>query len=90
MAPKDKESVSLTAESRKDSAEKSKDAPEGADPADTLSEEDRELKERLETCVTTLINADNEASVTVEIRLKALDVIIDELIRELFDFQVCF
>ena len=45
----------------------------------TLSEEDQELKDRLETCVTTVTNAANEAAVTVPLRLKALDVIVSEL-----------
>ena len=45
----------------------------------TLSEEDQELKDRLETCVTTVTNAANEAAVTVPLRLKALDVIVTEL-----------
>lgn len=76
MAPKDKkEAVELTAgeESKTKKEEKKEEA------ANTLSDEDRELKERLETCVDTLINAANEASVTVGIRSKALDVIINEL-----------
>jgi 26S proteasome regulatory subunit N1 len=46
---------------------------------DTLSDEDKELKERLDTCVFTLVNAENEADVTVPLRLKALDVIVNEL-----------
>lgn len=45
----------------------------------TLSEEDQELKDRLDTCVTTVTNAANEAAVTVPLRLKALDVIVTEL-----------
>jgi 26S proteasome regulatory subunit N1 len=44
-----------------------------------MSEEDRELKERLETCVSTLINENNEDTVTTPIRLTALDVIVTEL-----------
>ena len=49
------------------------------DDENVMSEEDRELKERLETCVSTLINEANEASVTPPIRLKAIDVIVTEL-----------
>jgi 26S proteasome regulatory subunit N1 len=49
------------------------------DDANAMSEEDRQLKERLETCVSTLINESNEAAVTPAIRLKAIDVIVAEL-----------
>lgn len=49
------------------------------DDDNVLSEEDRELKERLETCVSTLINEANETSVTPPIRLKAMEVIVTEL-----------
>lgn len=77
MAPKDtKEAVELTAESdkKKDTKKKSDDiTPE------TMSQEDQELKERLETCVSTVINEANEAAVTIPIRQNALDVIITEL-----------
>lgn len=86
MAPKDEKPVELMAETEskktdKDKKKKSKDDADPAivDPENTMSEEDRELKERLETCVSTLINEANEASVTVPIRLKALDVIVTEL-----------
>jgi len=87
MAPKDKDAVELTAESSSADSKKKKDSkqngkkddPETSGGLDTLSEEDKELKERLETCVTTLINANNEASVTIPIRLKALEVMITEL-----------
>jgi len=44
-----------------------------------MSEEDQELKERLETCVSTLLNADSEKEVTFPLRSKALDVIVTEL-----------
>lgn len=44
-----------------------------------MSEEDQELKERLETCVSTLLNADSEKDVTFPLRSKALDVIVTEL-----------
>mmetsp|Transcript_2253 Transcript_2253/g.5564 ORF Transcript_2253/g.5564 Transcript_2253/m.5564 type:complete len:956 (+) Transcript_2253:103-2970(+) len=49
------------------------------DDENAMSEEDRELKERLETCVSTLVNEANEASVTPQIRLRALDVVVTEL-----------
>ncbi len=49
------------------------------DDENVLSEEDRELKERLETCVSTLINEAHEISVTPPIRLKAMEVIVNEL-----------
>ena len=42
-------------------------------------DEDKELKERLDTCVFTLVNVENEVEVTIPIRLKALDVIVNEL-----------
>ena len=44
-----------------------------------MSEEDKELKERLETCVSTVINENNEDNVTIPIRLTALDVMVTEL-----------
>ena len=44
-----------------------------------MSEEDLELKERLETCVSNLLNVDAEAAVTVPIRRKALDIIVLEV-----------
>mmetsp|Transcript_32047 Transcript_32047/g.65373 ORF Transcript_32047/g.65373 Transcript_32047/m.65373 type:complete len:452 (-) Transcript_32047:407-1762(-) len=89
MAPKDTDKpVELMAETEqnkgdskdKKKSKKSNDAdPAIVDTENAMSEEDRELKERLETCVSTLINEGNEASVTVPIRLKALDVIVTEL-----------
>ena len=45
----------------------------------TMSEEDQELKERLETCVSTVVNEGQEAAVTVPLRIKALDIIVTEL-----------
>ena len=83
MAPKDKHAVEITAGSSKKKDEnetkgKGKKTDE-IDTMETMSEEDKELKERLETCVSTLINRDNEAEVTVPIRLKAIDVIVSEL-----------
>lgn len=88
MAPKDKDAVEIAAESdskKKDDGADGKNGAAGGKKADginaedNLSEEDRELKERLETCVSTVVNAANEAAVTVPIRLKALDVIVTEL-----------
>jgi 26S proteasome regulatory subunit N1 len=80
MAPKDAEKVS--ASSQKDASRKAKGSSksDALEPVlDTMSDEDRELKERLETCVSTLVNAEKEAAVTVPLRLKALDVIVTEL-----------
>lgn len=57
--------------------EKAKKKEENTENA--ISEEDQELKDRLETCVSTLINKDLEDDVTVPIRLKALDVIVTDL-----------
>lgn len=80
MAPKDKDAVDLTAGGSADeNATKKKDAKDGETLEATLSEEDRELKERLETCISTVRNIDNETAVTTELRLKALDVIVNEL-----------
>lgn len=83
MAPKDKDAVTLTAESDKSKNGKETKQSSGKksddDVIDTMSEEDRELKERLDTCVMTLINSEKEVAVTVPIRLKALDVIVNEL-----------
>lgn len=90
MAPKDDDKpVELMAETEskkpngKKSASKkgnkSKKSDEIVDDENAMSDEDRELKERLETCVSTLINESNESSVTTPIRLKALDVIVTEL-----------
>jgi 26S proteasome regulatory subunit N1 len=77
MAPKDtKEAVDVTVESdkKKDTKKKIDD-----ETPDTMSQEDQELKERLETCVSTVLNEDNEAAVTIPIRQKALDIIVTEL-----------
>ena len=81
MAPKDKETaVTVAAESdkKKDEASKSKKKDE-IDERENMSEEDRELKERLETCISTVLNEENEAAVTIPIRNNALDVIVNEL-----------
>jgi 26S proteasome regulatory subunit N1 len=90
MAPKsDEKPVELTAETeskkttdngKKDKKKSKKnDNPDIVEDDNAMSEEDRELKERLETCVSTLINEKSEASVTTQIRLNALDVIVTEL-----------
>lgn len=77
MAPKgdQKEAVDLTATSdaKKDTTKKK------VEDEEQMSEEDQELKERLETCVSTVINAEKEAAVTIALRQKALDVIVNEL-----------
>ena len=78
MAPKDKDAVELTAgsEEKKKDASKNKDG-EGAivNTDDNLSEEDKELKERLETCVTTV----SDKSLQTPLRMQALEVIVTEL-----------
>ena len=93
MAPKSNDKpVELTAETESKKAadngknkandkkkSKKNDNPDIVEDDNAMSEEDRELKERLETCVSTLINEKSEASVTTQIRLKALDVIVTEL-----------
>lgn len=94
MAPKDDDKpVELMAETeskqpddgakdkKKDGGakDKKKTSDEIVDDENAMSDEDRELKERLETCASTLINAADEESVTTPIRLKALDVIVTEL-----------
>ena len=79
MAPKDTTSavpVAAGDDKKKDDGKKSKTEEEAAD---AMSEEDRELKERLETCVSTVLNLENEPNVTTQIRSNALDVIVTEL-----------
>ena len=77
MAPKDKEAVELTAGSEEKKKETSKKDGEGAivNPDDNLSEEDKELKERLETCVGTVSNTSEQTA----LRMTALEVIVTEL-----------
>lgn len=78
MAPKDKDAVDVTSETP--SAEAKKEAEKKKQQAeDSLSEEDKELKERLETCVTTVTNEEKDKDVTSGIRGKALDMIVTEL-----------
>eukprot|EP00566_Odontella_aurita_P002490 CAMPEP_0113572108 /NCGR_PEP_ID=MMETSP0015_2-20120614/25918_1 /TAXON_ID=2838 /ORGANISM="Odontella" /LENGTH=932 /DNA_ID=CAMNT_0000475117 /DNA_START=74 /DNA_END=2872 /DNA_ORIENTATION=+ /assembly_acc=CAM_ASM_000160 len=83
MAPEGSDkAVSMTAgtdKKKKDAAKSKKSGKDAAGEEPTMSEEDQELKERLETCVSTVVNEAEEASVTVPIRLKALDVIVTEL-----------
>mmetsp|Transcript_27980 Transcript_27980/g.50944 ORF Transcript_27980/g.50944 Transcript_27980/m.50944 type:complete len:932 (-) Transcript_27980:261-3056(-) len=84
MAPLDGEenAVDLKAGTEKKPTkqdEKGAKGKKGEVEPDAMSEEDQELKDRLDTCVSTLLNSENEASVTVPIRLKALDVIVSEL-----------
>lgn len=67
-------STSQSEKSKKEEANKKKEELE-----DALSEEDKQLKERLETCVSTITNESNELTVTIGIRQKALDVIVNEL-----------
>ena len=78
MAPiSDENAIEITAETTPDKEKKEKKKEE--DEPDAMSEEDQELKDRLETCVSTVLNSLNEASVTLPIRLNALDVIVNEL-----------
>lgn len=86
MAPKDSnDAVDLTAGSSDkkkiddDKAKKLKKKSTEEELADTMSDEDKELKERLDTCVSTVSNKDQEVAVTPQIRLNALDVIVTEL-----------
>lgn len=74
MAPKGNEVVDNSNATTKD-ATKSKTDP-GKDDGDNLSEEDRELKERLETCVETVQDV---TTASIPIRSKALDMIVTEL-----------
>ncbi len=85
MPPKDEEKavkIAVTTEKDKPKDESTKNntkTPDDDTPTMAMSEEDQELKERLETCVSTLLNEAEEEAVTVPIRLKALDVIVTEL-----------
>jgi len=81
MPPKDKDAVDVTMSSNETKKTKAETAKKDGEPIaeDTLSEEDRELKERLETCVGTVVNAENESAVTIPLRLKALEIIVTEL-----------
>jgi 26S proteasome regulatory subunit N1 len=80
MAPKDSNTVTVAAESDKKKDEDGKNNKKNEEAKeDNMSEEDKELKERLETCVSTLLNENEEANVTMTLRLTALDVIVTEL-----------
>lgn len=81
MPPKDEDdkAVAVAAESTDPKKDKKQQQQQQADKEESMSEEDKELKERLETCVSTVINLEEEADVTIPIRLKALDVIVNEL-----------
>ena len=95
MAPKDDdkplelmaETETKTTNNGKNGKDSSKSKSKGGknnigdiiDDTNAMSDEDRALKERLETCVSTLINEADEIAVTPAIRLKAIDVIVAEL-----------
>jgi 26S proteasome regulatory subunit N1 len=82
MPDKDPKPVTITAESGKgkdDGKAKKLKKSEEEMKEDNMSEEDKELKERLEICVSTVVNEKNEDNVTIPIRLTALDVIVNEL-----------
>lgn len=79
MAPKDTKAVTVTAKSEKKKETDPKKLKKDENDDSNLSEEDKELKERLETCVSTVLNEKNEANVTIPIRLTALDMIVNEL-----------
>jgi 26S proteasome regulatory subunit N1 len=83
-APKESKAVEITAgsdtnQTSGDAKSKQLKKSEEELKENTMSEEDKELKERLETCVSTVINELNEENVTIPIRLKALDVIVNDL-----------
>ena len=82
MPPKDSNAVAVTASSddkKKEGDKKKTKGKSDDDTPDAMSDEDRELKERLETCVSTVLNDKQEASVTMAIRSNALDIIVNEL-----------
>jgi 26S proteasome regulatory subunit N1 len=79
MAPKDKKTSPVSTSTFQSEKSKKEEAKKKEELEDALSEEDKQLKERLDTCVATITNQSNEASVTVGIRQKALDVIVTEL-----------
>jgi 26S proteasome regulatory subunit N1 len=79
MAPKDKDAVALTGTTSQSEKSKKEEAKKKEELEDALSDEDKQLKERLDTCVSTITNQSNEACVTVGIRQKALDMIVTEL-----------
>ena len=84
MAPKDEEKavkIAVTTDNDKPKKDDNKGNTKKTveDEGPTMSEEDQELKDRLETCVSTLVNVEKEEGVTIPIRLKALDVIVTEV-----------
>jgi 26S proteasome regulatory subunit N1 len=79
MAPKDAVEVPATSDKKEEKQKKNSNKDDLKPEGESLSEEDQQLKERLETCVSTIINENKEDSVTVPIRQKALDVIVTEL-----------
>lgn len=83
MAPRNSDGVPIAAASSDKSKEDEKarklKKPDGDLKDDSMSEEDRDLKDRLDTCVSTVMNEKNEDTVTIPIRLAALDVIVNEL-----------
>lgn len=85
MAPRGEEDakavkIAVTSDDPKTKDKKgNKNDKKEEDNEPTMSEEDQELKERLETCVSTLLNEEKDEAVSVPIRLKALDVIVTEL-----------
>jgi len=83
MAPdNEKKAVDITVESSKNDGEKaneSKNKAKSIKEENLMSEEDQELKERLETCVDTILNKESDEAVTIPLRLKALDMIVTEL-----------
>jgi 26S proteasome regulatory subunit N1 len=87
MAPKDKaeDTGVLTAaaggpskDTKKEDNTTTAGAGVGVVDDSALSEEDRDLKERLETCVSTLVDM-SDPKVTIDLRLRALDLMVTEL-----------
>lgn len=87
MSPKDEKQASklIVSFADKDMKENSEDSKvskgrkKGGDQEETMSEEDQELKERLEMCVSSVMNVQTDNAVTVPLKIKALDAIITEL-----------
>jgi len=78
MSPKDEDkAVTIGAEAK--ITEKKENGKKKEEEEVTMSEEDQELKDRLETCVSTVVNKEAEADVTVPLRLTALEVLVTEL-----------
>jgi len=83
MPPIDKkETIELSAETdtnKDEKKNKNSKKKKGEEDTPNISEVDLELKERLETCVNTLLNTQNESTITTDLRLSALDKIVLEL-----------